>query len=147
MFFIDEQGTSIVSDIDDTIKITAVNNPEEMVKNTFKRPFKEVPGMPQLYRKWQAELTDSSKNEFPSFHYLSGSMYQLYEPIAAFFKSVGFPDGLFEMQFFNPRPVKDIHKFADVVAHKTTELNQLFQDFPKRSFILIGDSTQSDPEV
>ncbi len=50
-------GLSIISDLDDTIKISNVTNKQELIKNTFMRPFKAVPGMAELYRQWQQNHT------------------------------------------------------------------------------------------
>ena len=44
------QGISIISDIDDTIRITNVLNKHEMLMNTFVRPLKAVPDMASLYQ-------------------------------------------------------------------------------------------------
>ena len=44
------QGTSIISDIDDTIRITNVLNKHEMLMNTFVRPLKALPDMASLYQ-------------------------------------------------------------------------------------------------
>jgi hypothetical protein len=42
-------GTSIISDIDDTLKITNYLDKREFLKNTFLREFVEVPGMKELF--------------------------------------------------------------------------------------------------
>ena len=44
------QGISIISDIDDTVRITNVLNKHEMLMNTFVRPLKAVPDMSSLYQ-------------------------------------------------------------------------------------------------
>mgnify|MGYP003584267440 CR=1 FL=1 len=40
-------GLSVISDIDDTIKVTQVRDQDQMLLNTFARSFKAVPGMAQ----------------------------------------------------------------------------------------------------
>lgn len=44
------QGLSIVSDIDDTIKISGVGDTKRLLRNTFVEDFKPVPGMADWYR-------------------------------------------------------------------------------------------------
>jgi phosphatidate phosphatase APP1 len=44
-------GCSIISDIDDTIKISEVPNKKKLMINTFKKDFKAVPGYFQFYLK------------------------------------------------------------------------------------------------
>jgi phosphatidate phosphatase APP1 len=61
-------GVSVISDIDDTIKVSEVRNREALLLNTFCRPFKAVEGMAELYRTWH---TNGAQ-----FHYLSASPWQ-----------------------------------------------------------------------
>jgi len=43
------QGLSVISDIDDTVKVTQVRDQQQMLLNTFVRAFEAVPGMAQHY--------------------------------------------------------------------------------------------------
>jgi len=63
-------GVSIISDIDDTIKISNVVNKRSLLKNTFYNYFKPVDGMNELYQKWSEQNCQ--------FHYVSSSPWQLY---------------------------------------------------------------------
>ena len=44
------EGHSIISDIDDTIKFSNVENRAELLANTFARPFVPIDGMAEVYR-------------------------------------------------------------------------------------------------
>src|SRR6185503_18057151 len=80
------RGLSVVSDIDDTIKVTEVPADKDVVlKNTFCRPFVALSDMVERYR----DLDDAA------FHYVSGGPCQLYEPLSEFIASAGFPHGTF----------------------------------------------------
>ena len=46
-------GVTVITDVDDTIKVTEVANKPERDANTFVRPFTAVPFMPELYTTWQ----------------------------------------------------------------------------------------------
>lgn len=74
-------GVSVISDIDDTIKISEVADRRALLANTFVREFRPVPGMPELYRRWAASGT--------AFHYVSSSTWQLYPALAAFLDDEG----------------------------------------------------------
>ncbi len=63
-------GVSIISDIDDTIKISQVLSKRSLLKNTFYSYFKPVDGMNELYQKWSEQKCQ--------FHYVSSSPWQLY---------------------------------------------------------------------
>ena len=67
---IGRRGVSIVSDIDDTIKISNVLDKRELIANTFAREFLAAPGMADLYRAWAGGGN-------VVFHYVSGSPWQL----------------------------------------------------------------------
>jgi len=88
-----QQGTSIISDIDDTIKISEIRNKSTLLANTFKRPFQTVPGMAQFYR-------TLAQQEQTTFHYISASPWQLYQPLANFLKDNEFPSGSFHLRLF-----------------------------------------------
>ncbi|TXT21765.1 MAG: hypothetical protein FD138_3983, partial [Planctomycetota bacterium] len=85
-------GWHVISDIDDTIKISQVRDKPELMLNTFCRPFRPVPGMAKLYRSWAADRV--------RFHYVSASPWQLYSPLAAFIREQDFPAGSFHMKLF-----------------------------------------------
>ena len=84
------QGVSVISDIDDTIKISEVKDRKLLLQNTFFRPFQAVPGVPDKYRQWaEAGVAFSS---------VSASPWQLYDPLANFFRQVGFPHATFHLK-------------------------------------------------
>ena len=68
MRLIEPEGLSVISDVDDTIKITEIPaGPAIVMRNTFLRPYNAVPGMLENYG---AFGTDTS------FHYVSGGPWQ-----------------------------------------------------------------------
>ena len=85
-------GISIVSDIDDTIKISEVPVRKELLANTFLRDFKAVPGMSEAYRQWVAAGA--------SLHYVSASPWQLYSALSEFMEQQKFPKGSFHLRLF-----------------------------------------------
>lgn len=135
-----DRGLSVVSDIDDTIKHTRVRDQREMLLNTFARPFGAVPGMADWMR--QCARADPSV----SFHYVSSGPVQLYPPIAQFLQEQAFPRGSVHLRTIDL--VQEI--FGDVAgarAHKLAAIGLLLSDFPKRRFVLVGDSGEQDPEI
>jgi hypothetical protein len=145
---IESTGRSVISDIDDTIKITEITKGGRVVvRNTFFRDFVAVPGMAQMYR----ELGEAA------FHYVSGSPYQLYRPLAEFLfgEEAGFPEGMFHLKsvrknLFSAGSWEDLQDLAAGDAtfeQKIEQISQIIMRFPGRQFILIGDSGEKDPEV
>lgn len=132
-------GLSVISDIDDTIKLTEATSRSEMLANTFLRPFELVEGMAELYQAWHAQGAD--------FHYVSSSPWQLYQPLADLCKSSNFPAGSMHLRYFRMRdemfkrwrPVRNNKKVGIIGA--------ILKWLPQRQFILVGDSGERDPEV
>jgi hypothetical protein len=133
------EGISVISDIDDTIKISDVRNKRELLRNTFAREFRAVDGMAEEYQKW---ATDGAE-----FHYISASPWQLYEPLAEFIDATAFPGGTFHLKTFRAKDSTALDLFADPLGHKLPVIESLFERFPKRTFILVGDSGEKDPEI
>lgn len=136
---IEPTGLSVVSDIDDTIKVSEVHDHKAVLANTFLREFKDVPGMAKAYQRWAASGA--------SFHYVSSSPWQLYRPLTDFLNEKGFPDGSFDMKAFRWKDSSFFELFADPEKTKPKAIEPLLQRFPRRQFILVGDSGQKDPEV
>jgi uncharacterized protein DUF2183 len=137
------RGLSIVSDIDDTIKITDVNNTKLMLENTFLLPFRSVPGMAELYAAWKTE-------KGASFHYLSLGPVQLYDPLAELFVADGFPKGTMDLPMikWGNSKLKGFMSLMDGTPEfKEAQLRNLIDALPERDYVLIGDSSQHDPEA
>ena len=77
---------SVVSDIDDTIKDSAVGDKRELLANTFLRKFRSIDGMAELYRQWS--------DQGAGFHYVSSSPWQLFQSLQGMQTDLGFPVGL-----------------------------------------------------
>ena len=140
IFPLEAEGLSVISDIDDTIKITEVRDRKATLRNTFYREFEAVPGMAQFY--------GTATNEPNiSFHYISASPWQLYEPLASLVTSNGFPAGTFELKEFRWKGRSFLSLFGNPEKYKPGVIEPLLKQFPKRTFILIGDSGERDPEI
>jgi hypothetical protein len=131
------EGVSVISDIDDTVKVTEVGQRRKMLANTFLREFAPVPGMAEVYRRWERELG-------AAFHYVSGSPWHLYPFLEEFLRKAGFPAGTFHLRQFRlmPRGIRQSVRPAGRV--KLKHARELMERFPRRRFILVGDSGESD---
>ena len=135
-----QEGISVISDIDDTIKITQVNDKTALFANTFLRPFEPVPKMNVLYQSW-AQHTQTS------FHYISASPWQLYFPLMEFIKTHHFPLGSVSLRLFRLKDSSVLDFFKSPHEYKMQNIEFLMQCCPKRRFVLVGDSGESDPEI
>ncbi len=132
-------GLSVISDIDDTIKHTQIGNRRAVLANTFLRDFQAVPGMPELYRRWARQGA--------VFHYVSGSPWQLYEPLSDFFQREGFPAGSFHLKQFRLNDSTAFNLLLSPEETKFRAIEPILAAYPRRRFILVGDSGEQDPEI
>jgi phosphatidate phosphatase APP1 len=137
--FFRPEGWFVISDIDDTIKVTEVTDSSATLRNTFLEPFHAVPGMAGLYREWE-------KAEAGCF-YVSASPWQLYVPLAEFVHSNGFPQGIFQMKAFRLKDSSRASILEDPEKYKPGAIEPILKRFPRRRFVLVGDSGERDPEV
>lgn len=139
-----EEGVIVVSDIDDTIKITNILNHKEKIERTFLLPFVAVPGMPELYRSWQKAFGPRIH-----FHIVSAGPWQLNEPLRKFTAEAGYPPFTWTMRSVdigNPAVVlKELS--ANPYDFKLQAIRALMSRFPRRHVVLVGDSGEKDPEV
>ncbi|KUI57281.1 Phosphatidate phosphatase APP1 [Cytospora mali] len=142
-FFADPQGWAVVSDIDDTIKITQTSSPIGILRSTFLAEPEPVPGMPELYRFIQSEVTSVSP-----FFYLSASPYNLY-PFLREFRDAHYPYGQLILRDASWMTIPGLLSNLTVgtEAYKVNRMIKIHGWMPDKKLICIGDSTQSDPEV
>ncbi|MGI9515741.1 MAG: phosphatidate phosphatase App1 family protein [Pirellulaceae bacterium] len=133
------RGHSIISDIDDTIKFSDVENRSELLANTFVREYQPIAGMPQVYRQLAAEHCE--------FHYVSASPWQLYHPLQDFMQHSGYPSGSMILRKF--RLSDHLLKRLGVIHRggKSAAIRRILSSFPHRRFTLIGDSGERDAEI
>lgn len=153
--FLEPEGLSVVSDIDDTIKVTQVPAGKRTVlRNTLLKKFKAAEGMRERY----LNFVSSPDAADMCFHYVSGSPWQLYHPLTRFlFEQERFPAGTVHMKnlrknLFDRGALRDIMAFAlggdlATLEQKVRQITNLMIHLPRRRFILVGDSGEKDPEV
>ncbi|KAF8622416.1 hypothetical protein AX15_007061 [Amanita polypyramis BW_CC] len=142
IFFHDNSGFGVISDIDDTIKVTNVLNPATLLKTTFLDDPVPVPGMPRLYK----SLAQAFSSDFI---YVSGSMLQIYPFLHDFIHST-YAASRGPLFLRNLTDISDIVNFIQsdgIYEYKSTIIDQINGMYPNKKFLVIGDSTQKDPET
>ncbi|OCT44431.1 actin cytoskeleton organization protein App1 [Cladophialophora carrionii] len=135
----DHDGVSLISDIDDTIKHSAIGNgAREIFKNTFIRELSDltIKGV----KEWYTKLA----NMGVKLHYVSNSPWQLYPLLRSYFSLAGLPPGSFHLKQYSGM-LQGI--FEPAAERKRGSLDRIMNDFPERKFILVGDSGEADLEV
>jgi Uncharacterized conserved protein (DUF2183) len=130
-YLISDQGLTVISDIDDILRITKIYQPKEGLLNSFARPFTPWMNMPEIFANWSTSLPNLH------FHYLTTTPEQITRNYMQFIYS-NYPGGSFDTRPLN---------FSDVsatLAIRKYLLDRIFETFPQRKFILIADTSNSD---
>ncbi len=131
----------IVSDIDDTVMVTALPRPLLAFWNTFLRhetARRAVPGMARMF----FELLESDPDAFVV--YLSTGAWNVAPALEAFLARHGLPRGPLLLTDWGPTTVG---WFRSGREHKRAALRRLLNDLPQLQWIFVGDDGQHDPVV
>lgn len=142
-FFSEAEGWGVISDVDDTIKITMTNETIGILRSTFVDEPRPVAGMPELYQFLQSQITSAAP-----FFYLSASPYNLY-PFLRDFRDSHYPHGQLILRDASWMSIPGLITTITLGTqeYKTDRIKKIHQWLPKKNFIAIGDSTQTDPEA
>ncbi len=135
----ESQGISLISDIDDTIKHSAISNgAREIFKNTFIRSLEDltIKGV----REWYSKLASMGVQ----LHYVSNSPWQLYPLLKSYFTLAGLPMGSIHLKQYSGM-LQGI--FEPAAERKKGSIERIMSDFSDRKFVLVGDSGEADLEV
>ena len=130
-YLVPESGLSVVSDIDDILRVTKIYQPKEGLLNSFARPFTPWMNMPDIYANWSRSIPNFH------FHYLTTTPEQITRNYMDFIYKT-YPGGSFDTRPLN---------FSDVSATLSIRkffLVKIFQTYPKRKFVLVADTSNSD---
>ena len=130
-YLVPPTGLTIVSDIDDILRVTKIWDPAVGLMNSFARAFVPWMDMPDIYANWSTAIPDMH------FHYLTTTPEQVTRNYMDFIYKT-YPGGSFDTRPLN---------FSDVSATLSIRrylLEKIFQTYPTRKFILIADTSNSD---
>ena len=132
---------AVVSDIDDTVMVTALPRPLLAAWNTFvldEHARSPVPGMAVLYERLVTAHPDA-----PVF-YLSTGAWNVAPALTRFLSRNLYPPGPLLLTDWGPTTDR---WFRSGQAHKRATLERLAQEFPDTRWLLIGDDGQHDQEI
>ncbi|KAI1659218.1 hypothetical protein F4813DRAFT_25168 [Daldinia decipiens] len=130
-YLVPPTGFTIISDIDDILRVTKIYDPKEGLLNSFAREFTPWRNMPDIYANWYATIPNFH------FHYLTTTPEQVTRNYMEFIYKT------YPLGSFDTRPLN----FSDVSATLSIRkalLDKIFQTFPQRKFVLMADTSNSD---
>ncbi|AGO13419.1 AaceriACL081Cp [[Ashbya] aceris (nom. inval.)] len=137
---VEDAGIGLISDIDDTIKHTGVvGDKRSIFCNVFVSSFNTwlIPGMSL----WYNTLKDSRGVDF---FYVSNSPFQIYPTLRQYISNE-YPIGPMFLKQYSGNLLSSL--MSSTAAIKLPSITQICADFPKKKFILVGDSGEEDLEA
>lgn len=138
---------AFVSDIDDTVLVSHSANIFRRLRTIFtknphtRRTFTDVIRHYQLLS--EAHTDDGVPNPF---FYVSSSEWNLYNDLTEFFRYNELPQGIFLLS-----GIKKWYQLlkTGITKHegKGVRIARIMDVFPQQQFVLLGDNSQSDPEI
>lgn len=136
-----------ISDIDDTVLVSHSANTGKKLRVMFTRnprsrkTFADVVTFYKLL-----SLAHTSSDLLNPFFYVSSSEWNLYDDLNEFFKHNGLPKGAFLLN--NIKKWHELLKTGKTKHEgKLIRVTRILKAFPKQRFILLGDNSQSDPQI
>jgi phosphatidate phosphatase APP1 len=136
----------VVSDMDDTVlqsEVTSFLRAARMVLLENARTRLPFPGVAAFYRALQAAVPGGAGGAAgnPIF-YVSSSPWNLYDVIADFLEAQAIPAGPLLLRDWDIGP-----SLRSNAGHKLARIREVLATYPALPFLLVGDSTQEDPEI
>ncbi|MDQ3170488.1 MAG: DUF2183 domain-containing protein [Acidobacteriota bacterium] len=131
----------VISDMDDTVlqsNVASLLRAARLVLLENAQTRMPFPGVAAFYRALQGGTTLTGPN--PIF-YVSKSPWNLYDVIAQFLERQEIPMGPIILRDWDIVPERATKDF------KTREIEEILQTYTDLPFILVGDTTQKDPEI
>lgn len=136
-----------ISDIDDTVLVSHSATTGKKLKVMFTKNPRSRKTFSDVVRYYDLlALAHTEPTVLNPFFYVSSSEWNLYDDLNEFFKHNGLPKGAFLLnqikrwyQLFKTGTTKHQGKLIRVA--------RILEAFPKQRFVLLGDNSQSDPEI
>ncbi len=136
-----ETSFGVVSDIDDTVMVTALPRPLLAAWHTFvvnEHARATTPGMPVLYERL------SSRYPGAPFVYLSTGAWNVAPTLTRFLSRNLYPAGALLLTDWGPTADR---WFRSGREHKRSSLERLAREFPQIKWLLVGDDGQHDESI
>lgn len=134
------EGLGVISDVDDTVLDTGVTRKLELIQKILLSTPEHLATFPGT-----AELFQRFEGMGLPLVFVSGSPVNLEPRLREFMRLRGFPSA--PMLLKDLGVAKDADALLDHEGYKLRRIREVFEQFPKRRFLLLGDSGEHDPEI
>ena len=136
-----------ISDIDDTVLVSHSSSTFKRLRVLFTRNPRTRKAFQDVVTHYQLlSQAHTEKDILNPFFYVSSSEWNLYNDLNEFFKHNDLPKGAFLLNEI--KKWHQLFKTGKTKHHgKLIRVARILDAFPKQRFVLLGDNSQSDPEI
>lgn len=134
-------GIGVISDIDDTIKLTGVIGEKMILLRNLLTNEVGLWAIPEVTQ-WYGDIY---KDEDVNFFYVSNSPWQLFDTIKQYFHFAELPPGSVHLKRYSGNIIASLLEPSQ--SRKKRSLHKILQDFPDKKFVCVGDSGEYDLEA
>ncbi len=136
-----------ISDIDDTVLVSHSATTGKKLRVLFTKNPRSRKTFSDVVKYYQLlSLAHTKPSLLNPFFYVSSSEWNLYDDLNEFFKYNELPKGTFLLNQI--KNWKQLVKTGNTKHHgKLIRITRILEAFPKQLFVLLGDNSQSDPDI
>ncbi|RCK67105.1 Phosphatidate phosphatase APP1 [Candida viswanathii] len=134
-------GVGVISDIDDTIKLTGVIGEKMVLLRNLLTNEVGLWAIPEVTQ-WYGDIY---KDEDVNFFYVSNSPWQLFDTIKQYFLYAQLPPGSVHLKRYSGNIIASLLEPSQ--SRKKRSLHKILLDFPDKKFVCVGDSGEYDLEA
>lgn len=138
---------AFISDIDDTVLISHSATKAKRLRVLFTKNPRSRKAFADVVKHYHLLSMAFTVPSLPNpFFYVSSSEWNLYDDLCEFFSHNKLPEGVFLLSGI--KRWYQLFKTGKTKHHgKLMRVARILEAFPKQRFILLGDNSQSDPEI
>jgi len=138
---------AFISDIDDTVLISYSARPGKKLGVMFSKNPRSRKTFADIVRYYDLLALAHTEPDVPNpFFYVSSSEWNLYDDLHTFFEHNRLPNGAFLLSQIK-RWYQLLSSGGTKHQTKLMRIARILHAFPKQRFVLLGDNSQSDPEI
>jgi phosphatidate phosphatase APP1 len=143
---LDQFEHGLISDVDDTFLVSHVTSKLKKIYTLLAHDYQSRRPVEGVVRFYQALGKQASQERNP-FFYVSSSEWNLYDFLVDFIQANGLPKGVLQLKELKD-DLRDFFRSGyGSHDHKRLKIERILALYPERSFILLGDNGQHDPDI
>lgn len=138
---------AFISDIDDTVLVSHSATTGKKLRVMFTKNPRSRKTFADVVKYYRLLARTHTEEAVPNpFFYVSSSEWNLYDDLTEFFSHNGLPKGAFLLSQI--KKWHQLFKTGKTKHHgKLIRVARILEAFPRQRFVLLGDNSQSDPDI